>query len=148
MAVKLAEALIPGDVIALTGELGAGKTEFVRGLAAGLGVPEAEVASPSFALAYEYQGRFPLVHLDLYRLPELTPDFLPDLEEYLSGSHVLAVEWAERLGPFLPEDAVLVQLVITAPEAREITLTGRSKRGARLLHYLEEDRDPTAVGQP
>ena len=85
LAARLGSHLAPGDLVTLRGELGAGKTEFVRGLALGLGVGPESVASPSFALAYEYQGRCPLVHLDLYRLSDLTPEFLPDLEDYLFG---------------------------------------------------------------
>jgi tRNA threonylcarbamoyladenosine biosynthesis protein TsaE len=141
LAARLGAHLAPGDLVALRGELGAGKTEFVRGLALGLGVPEDEVASPSFALAYEYQGRLTLVHLDLYRLTELSPEFLPDLEEYLGGPQVTAVEWAERLGDFLPPERLEVVLTITGKEDRDITLTGHGPRGEALLAAL------TAVSQ-
>lgn len=133
MAARLGAHLSPGDLVALKGELGAGKTEFVRGLAAGLGVPEEAVASPSFALAHEYLGRCPLVHLDLYRLTDLSPEFLPDLEDYLAGPQAVAVEWAERLGGLLPPEHLEVLLVITGPEEREITLTGHGTRGRQLL---------------
>ncbi len=86
LALRLAAWLLPGDIIALNGELGSGKTEFVHGLAQGLEVPaEVPVASPSFTLAHEYPGRVLLVHLDLYRLEDLPAEMLPDLEEYLSG---------------------------------------------------------------
>jgi len=137
LAARLGAYLAPGDVVALKGELGAGKTEFVRGLAAGLGVPEEAVASPSFALAHEYQGRCPLVHLDLYRLTDLTPEFLPDLEDYLTGPQAVAVEWAERLGGLLPPECVEVLLVITGPEEREITITGHGERGWQLLSQFK-----------
>jgi tRNA threonylcarbamoyladenosine biosynthesis protein TsaE len=141
LAARLGARLAPGDLVALRGELGAGKTEFVRGLARGLGVPKDSVASPSFALAYEYQGRLTLVHLDLYRLSELSPEFLPDLEEYLGGPQVTAVEWAERLGNLLPPEHLEVALAITGAEEREITLTGHGPRGEELLAAL------TAVSQ-
>jgi tRNA threonylcarbamoyladenosine biosynthesis protein TsaE len=133
LAARLGAHLAPGDTVALRGELGAGKTEFVRGLALGLGVPGEMVASPSFALAYEYQGRLTLVHLDLYRLPEVSPEILPDLEEYLGGPQVTAVEWAERLGNLLPPDYLEVLLVITGEEERQISLTGHGPRGEQLL---------------
>jgi tRNA threonylcarbamoyladenosine biosynthesis protein TsaE len=133
LAARLGGHLAPGDLVALRGELGAGKTEFVRGLAEGLKVPEEAVASPSFALAYEYQGRITLVHLDLYRLAELSPEFLPDLEDYLSGPQVTAVEWAERLGNLLPPDYLEVLLTITGEEDREIILAGHGPRGEQLL---------------
>jgi tRNA threonylcarbamoyladenosine biosynthesis protein TsaE len=136
LAARLGARLGPGDVVALTGELGAGKTEFVRGLATGLGVPGEAVASPSFALAYEYQGRFILVHLDLYRLSEISPEFLPDLEDYLTGPQVTAVEWAERLGSLFPPEYLEVVLVITGEQERDITFTGHGPRGEELIFHL------------
>ena len=137
LAARLGAGLQPGDVVALRGELGAGKTEFVRGLAVGLGVPEDAVASPSFALAYEYQGRLTLVHLDLYRLAEISFEFLPDVEDYLTGPQVTAVEWAERLGDLLPPERLDVVLTITGEEERQIILTGRGPRWAELLISLK-----------
>jgi tRNA threonylcarbamoyladenosine biosynthesis protein TsaE len=136
LAARLGAHLGSGDVVALTGELGAGKTEFVRGLATGLGVPGEAVASPSFALAYEYQGRLTLVHLDLYRLSEISPEFLPDLEDYLTGPQVTAVEWAERLGSLIPQEYLEVVLVITGEQERDITFTGHGPRGEELISYL------------
>jgi tRNA threonylcarbamoyladenosine biosynthesis protein TsaE len=133
LAARLGAGLEPWDVVALRGELGAGKTEFVRGLAAGLGVPEDAVASPSFTLAYEYQGRLTLVHLDLYRLAEISPEFLPDVEDYLTGPQVIAVEWAELLGNLLPQEHLDVFLAITGEEERQITLTGHGPRWAELI---------------
>ena len=106
----MGDRLAPGDVVALNGELGSGKTEFVHGLAQGLEVPPHMVASPSFTLVHEYPGRVPLVHLDLYRLEDLPAELLPDLEEYLSGPQVVAVEWARRLAPLLPGDYLEVDL--------------------------------------
>ena len=137
LAARLGAGLCSGDVVALRGELGAGKTEFVRGLAVGLGVPEDAVASPSFALAYEYQGRLTLVHLDLYRLAEISFEFLPDVEDYLTGPQVTAVEWAERLGDLLPPERLDVVLTITGEEERQIILTGRGPRWAELLISLK-----------
>ena len=91
---RLAQGLKRGDVVLLYGDLGAGKTAFVRGLAQGLGAPPADVTSPTFTLLQEYHGRIPLYHADLYRLEARdVPDL--GLEEVASGG-VLAVEWAER----------------------------------------------------
>jgi tRNA threonylcarbamoyladenosine biosynthesis protein TsaE len=140
--------LAPGDLIALRGELGAGKTEFVRGLAMGLGAPADAVASPSFALAHHYQGRLSLVHLDLYRLEEISPEFLPDLEDYLSGPQVTAVEWAERLGNLLPPEYLEVTLVITGEEERQITFTGHGPRGEKLLASVREKPQHHRVPTP
>ncbi len=139
LAQKLAAWLVPGDIIALNGELGSGKTEFVHGLAQGLKVPaEAPVASPSFALVHEYPGRVPLVHLDLYRLEDLPAELLPDLEEYLAGDRVAAVEWASRLAPLLPEDYLEVRLAIADDTERQLTFVGHGRRGRELLEKLAE----------
>lgn len=137
LAAALGPDLAPGDVLALKGELGSGKTEFVHGLAQGLEVPpDAGVASPSFTLINEYQGRLPLAHLDLYRLENLPPEMLPDLEEYLSGSGVVAVEWAERLGGLLSGDYLEVEIAITGDNTREFTIRGHGPRGEKLARRL------------
>ncbi len=140
LALRLATWLVPGDIIALNGELGSGKTEFVHGLAAGLEVPaEVPVASPSFTLAHEYPGRVLLVHLDLYRLEDLPAEMLPDLEEYLSGGGVVVVEWARRLAPLLPEDYLEVSLDILSETERRLTFAGHGARGRELVKNLLEN---------
>jgi tRNA threonylcarbamoyladenosine biosynthesis protein TsaE len=139
LAARLGPRLAPGDVVALNGELGSGKTEFVHGLAEGLGVPPQVVASPSFTLMHEYPGRLTLVHLDLYRLEDLPPEILPDLEEYLSGPQVVAVEWAWRLAPLLPGDYLEVHLEITGESDRRLTFTGHGPRSRDLLRHLAEE---------
>jgi tRNA threonylcarbamoyladenosine biosynthesis protein TsaE len=137
LAAGLGQRLVPGDLVALKGELGSGKTEFVHGLAQGLGVsPEIPVASPSFTLVHEYQGRLTLVHIDLYRLENLPPELLPDLEEYLSGPQVVAVEWAERLESLLPQEYLEVRLTITGETTRHLTFTGHGRRGEELVEDL------------
>jgi tRNA threonylcarbamoyladenosine biosynthesis protein TsaE len=138
LAARLGRQLAPGDVLALNGELGSGKTEFVHGLAEGLGVPPQMVASPSFILAHEYPSRLTLVHLDLYRLEDLPPELLPDLEEYLSGPQVVAVEWARRLAPLLPGDYLEIDLEIMGEDDRHLTFTGHGPRSWQLVHHLQE----------
>jgi tRNA threonylcarbamoyladenosine biosynthesis protein TsaE len=136
LAARLGDRLAPGDVVALNGELGSGKTEFVHGLAEGLEVPPHMVASPSFTLVHEYPGRDPLVHLDLYRLEDLPAELLPDLEEYLSGPQVVAVEWARRLAPLLPGDYLEVDLEILGENERQLTFTGHGERSWALVRHL------------
>ncbi len=136
LAEKLAAWLVPGDIIALNGELGSGKTEFVHGLAQGLEVPAEMVASPSFTLAHEYPGRVLLVHLDLYRLEDLPAEMLPDLEEYLSSGGVVAVEWARRLAPLLPGDYLEVRLAILGEHERRLSFVGHGPRGRELVEKL------------
>ena len=138
LAARLGAGLAPGDVVALKGELGSGKTEFVHGLAQGLEVPPHLVASPSFTLVHEYPGRVPLVHLDLYRLEDLPAELLPDLEEYLSGPQVVAVEWARRLAPLLPGDYLEVDMEIIGESERELTFVGHGPRSWALVRHLAE----------
>ena len=96
-AAALAGELSPGDVLLLSGELGAGKTAFVRGLAKGLGIDPSEVTSPTFTLVHEYAGgRLPLVHVDLYRLEAAALEEI-GLDEELASRGVVAIEWPERL---------------------------------------------------
>ncbi|MGH7254794.1 MAG: tRNA (adenosine(37)-N6)-threonylcarbamoyltransferase complex ATPase subunit type 1 TsaE [Nitrospirales bacterium] len=122
-----------GDVLALYGDLGTGKTVLVRGLATGLGIPPGEVSSPTFVLVHEYRGRLPLAHADLYRIE--TFGDLPHLglSEYLDGKHVVVVEWAERAGLELPADRVEAHLTHRGNQTREIRLTATGPRARRWL---------------
>ena len=119
---KMAAALGPGSVVLLYGDLGAGKTAFVRGLAEGLGVPAEEVSSPTFALMQEYRGgRVPLVHVDLYRLDD--PREIDDLGlEEAGQACVLAIEWAEKL-PRLVFGAIHVRIDHARGDTRTISVT-------------------------
>jgi tRNA threonylcarbamoyladenosine biosynthesis protein TsaE len=114
-------------VIALHGELGAGKTCWVRGLARALGI-DRPITSPTFTLVNEYRGTHALVHMDLYRIR--SPDELLDLgfEEYLDAGGVIAVEWAEKAGDLMPPGAWHVRLEPAGPDERRITITGPSER--------------------
>ncbi len=98
LALLLAEVVEPGDILLLSGDLGAGKTTFIKYLAQGLGVDPREVTSPTFTIIQEYpEGRIPLVHADLYRLGQGADIVETGLEEYMGGDVVAAVEWAEFL---------------------------------------------------
>jgi tRNA threonylcarbamoyladenosine biosynthesis protein TsaE len=117
----LASRLRPGSRVRLYGELGAGKTAFVRGLAAGLGVDPDEVSSPTFTLVQEYRGRLPLFHVDLYRL---APGEVDDLGlDALAAEGVLAIEWAERM-PRGDAGAIAVRLEHAGEDQRRITIAG------------------------
>lgn len=120
---RLGRTLGPGAVVALTGELGAGKTCFVQGLVRGLGVA-ARVTSPTFVLVNEYRGRVSVHHVDLYRLDSL--DAIEDLgvPDLLGADAVTLVEWAEKLGPLLPSDAIRVHIEGVGDESRRITIAG------------------------
>ncbi len=106
-------------VVALFGELGSGKTVFVRGLARGLDVRE-KVQSPSFVIMRIYQGRLPVYHLDLYRV--FSPEEIYGYEEYLYGDGVCVIEWAERIRELLPSERIEVRLKIRGEKEREIEI--------------------------
>jgi tRNA threonylcarbamoyladenosine biosynthesis protein TsaE len=118
----LAGSLRPGDVVLLFGDLGMGKTVFARGLARGLGVSDEHVRSPSFTLVNRYAGRHTVYHVDLYRIDRADELRELGLEEILGGDGVTVVEWAERLGPYRPERAVVVRLADRGGDVREITI--------------------------
>ena len=134
LARRLGAAAEPGDVVMLVGELGAGKTAFVRGLAAGLGVPAGDVASPTFTMAAEYRGRLRLHHVDLYRLDPGAVDVL-SLREYAYGAGVTAIEWADRL-PAGALDAYLLVRIDYAEPGRRLSLTAHGVRPGALLATL------------
>lgn len=120
LAKRLAATLKPGSTILLYGDLGAGKTVFVRGLAAGLGIDAASVTSPTFVLLQEYHGPLPLLHADLYRLDHAAAIDDLGLEELGAGG-VTAIEWAERL-PRSPQDAISVRIEDAGGDNRRITI--------------------------
>ncbi|HJB69625.1 tRNA (adenosine(37)-N6)-threonylcarbamoyltransferase complex ATPase subunit type 1 TsaE [Flavonifractor sp. An10] len=125
---RLAEQLEPGAVVAFTGDLGAGKTAFTRGLARGLGIPD-RITSPTFTIVNEYEGgRLPLFHFDMYRLGSADELFDIGWEDYLRRGGVCAVEWSENIADALEEDAVRVDIRRGASDQeRVITIAGVSK---------------------
>ena len=117
----LAARLKPGDIVRLSGDLGAGKTTFVRGLAVGLGIDPDAVSSPTFTLVHEYRGgRLALYHADLYRLDNATTEGLGLEEERVAGG-VLAIEWPDRLTHAVP-GAIEVAMELTGDTTRRITV--------------------------
>jgi tRNA threonylcarbamoyladenosine biosynthesis protein TsaE len=121
-----AEKLRAGDVVALTGELGAGKTCLTKGIAAGLGIAS-PVTSPTFTLIHEYNGRLPVSHVDLYRLQSPNEALAIGLLDYLGSDGVCIVEWAEKIAGLLPATTWRVKLEIVDEKTRRITLTKKSQ---------------------
>ena len=103
LAASIAELAVPGDIILLSGELGAGKTAFVQGFGAGLGV-ESAITSPTFTLAHQYDGRLTMHHLDVYRLERLAEIEDVGVPELVDGDGVVLIEWGDVVAPALPQD--------------------------------------------
>lgn len=122
-AEQFARLLQPGDVLAFTGGLGAGKTAFVRGLARGLH-SDGEVSSPTFALVHEYGGDIPLFHFDMYRINGIDDLYSTGYFDYLDAGGILAIEWSENIAQFLPPDAIRVDFEMTGETQRRITIAG------------------------
>jgi tRNA threonylcarbamoyladenosine biosynthesis protein TsaE len=124
LAAELAASMRGGEIVLLRGELGSGKTAFVRGLASGLGVDPGEVASPTFVLLTSHSGRLTLFHADLYRLRGDGDESELGLEELPGSSGVLAVEWAERLGRVPWSNAWNVELRHEGGDVRLVRIEG------------------------
>jgi tRNA threonylcarbamoyladenosine biosynthesis protein TsaE len=126
-------ALEGGEVIGLCGNLGAGKTVLVKGIARGLGIDERSVTSPTFVLVQEYEGRLRLVHADLYRLRSAAECASIGLSEYVTPRSTLTVEWVERGAALLPSDHLMVALSQVSPTTRRFEFGATGPQSARLL---------------
>ena len=132
LAARLAAVALPGDLVCLVGDLGAGKTVFAKGFAVGLGITDT-VSSPTFVLMAEYAGRLPLFHLDLYRLDDAADALAGGLFDERQGDGVVLVEWAERLGPALPVGRLDVVIDGTGDDPRRIALRSADPGYGRYL---------------
>lgn len=122
--VKFAKKLKRGDCVALIGDLGAGKTVFTKGIARGLGVKNARyVNSPTFVIIKEYEGRFPLYHLDLYRLNRHSCFDDMNYEEYFYDDGVTVIEWADKIRDILPKEHIEVKLTAIDKNKRKIEVS-------------------------
>lgn len=139
LGTALGAHLKQGDVVALAGELGSGKTWFTKGIARGLGIgPDIIVTSPSFALVHEYPGKATLFHIDVYRLESLSELLGAGIDEYLYSDGVAVVEWADRWPEILPAEALRVTLLILDEHSRRITFSGGHGRAVTLLKALKK----------
>jgi len=120
LAARLAARLQPGDVVAVSGDLGSGKTTFVRGAARALGVRE-PVSSPTFTIGHRYDAPVPVAHLDLYRLAGIDPEEWADLEPYFDGT-IAFVEWPEHGGEWLPAPRAGVTLTHVDEKRRQVSI--------------------------
>ena len=135
---KIGKVLNKGDVLGLTGNLGAGKTTMIQGIARGLGVDSKQyVRSPSFVLAHQYEGKFPVYHMDLYRL---NIKEIADLgyEEYLFGEGVCIIEWIEKMHKIPAREWLHINLnFLPAENARKITIEAKGKYGKLLKSFAD-----------
>lgn len=129
LSCSLAKNLVKRDLVALEGDLGAGKTVFVKGLAMGLGVEDHfHVNSPTFVIMKEYSGKTDLYHFDVYRLDERSFEDTIDYKKYFYGEGITIVEWADKIKSLLPEEHILVKLSHLGEEQRKIEVIGKGER--------------------
>ncbi|MCK5340076.1 MAG: tRNA (adenosine(37)-N6)-threonylcarbamoyltransferase complex ATPase subunit type 1 TsaE [Desulfobulbaceae bacterium] len=133
-----------GDVIALFGDLGAGKTTLTQFIGQGLQVPDScYITSPTFSLLHEYPGRIPLFHMDLYRLSG--EDDVIDLgfEDYLYGDGLVVIEWPDRLGALMPDNRLAIELTMTSESSRTAVFTAYGKKWvdklAEIMHVSTKE---------
>ncbi len=125
---RLGQVLTGGDVVALSGILGSGKTWLTKGIGLGLGVdPDEVITSPSFSLVNEYEGSFILYHMDLYRLETMTDIMMLGLDDYFNDQSVVVVEWAERCPEILTEGTIDIKIEITGDNERAIEIRSENK---------------------
>jgi tRNA threonylcarbamoyladenosine biosynthesis protein TsaE len=135
---QLGTCLRHGDVVALVGDLGGGKTWFTKGVALGLGIDPDTIVSPTFTIVNEYDGTHKLFHIDLYRLKDKTEIEALELDEYLSGKGVVVVEWADRWPRELPRETVVVALRMVDDHTRELRFSASHARAREILHALKQ----------
>jgi len=133
LAERIAERLTGGEVIALSGDLGAGKTRFTKGIASGLGIDPNDVTSPTFVLINEYDGRLHVYHFDTYRLDDSDALEALGCQEMFAGNGVCVLEWADRVEDCLPDDRLDVRIEHAGETERRLALRATGPRHAGLL---------------
>jgi len=137
---KIGSRLLSGDVVALVGELGAGKTQFIKGLAAGAGVGKPTyISSPSFTLINEYAGRIPFYHIDLFRLRTEKEAEELGLEEYFQGRGITAIEWADKIPSLLPKEILWIHIHYTGKNSRSLEILGKGKHYEELIKIISSE---------
>ena len=137
---KIAANLKGGEIILLSGSLGAGKTVLAKGIARGLGINPNEVVSPTFVLLRVYQGKHLLQHFDFYRIKTPREIFILGYQEYLYSEAVTVIEWPERLKFLLPKEFLKIKLISKGKNLRQIKFMASGSRYKRLLEIIHESR--------
>lgn len=123
LGAAFASGLVPGSVVALFGEIGSGKTQFVKGVCRALGIAEERVSSPTFTIVHEYAAQIPIYHLDLYRIRSEEEAARLGLDEYLESDGICLIEWPEILVPRLPSDTVRLSFRHMDGDVRKIEIS-------------------------
>lgn len=139
LGAKLAKGLSRGDIVCLFGELGAGKTVLVKGIASGLGIDKDKIISPTFVLMKQYttKYRFSFYHLDFYRLKDCADIFALGYEEFFYSDGITVIEWPQRLGYLMPEGFLKIELFVKSETDRLIKITSQGNRYKELLGRLK-----------
>jgi len=135
---QLGIQLINGDILALIGDLGGGKTWFTKGVAIGLEIDPNYIVSPTFTIVNEYRGKSNIFHIDLYRLNNKTEILALDLEDYFSMEGIVIIEWADRWPMELPEEKIQVELKLINEYTRELEFSGNHPRAKEVIETLKE----------
>ena len=136
---KIAKRVKKGDIIFLYGDLGSGKTVLAKGIASGLGIDQRSIISPTFVLLREYDSDLPLYHFDFYRLRSLKEIIPLGIEEYFYGNGLSVVEWPDRLGKFIPDEFLKVELKIKGNTIRYLEVQGKGEYYKKLAQQIYED---------
>lgn len=142
----LGTALQPGDFVGLSGQLGAGKTLFSRGVAEGAGVPLDDVSSPTYSIIQSYEGRLTVHHVDLYRLTSEADLFSTGFHDLLEGDGAFLVEWIDQVKGAAPEDLLRITLEVDSPETRMLKVTTSGPKSEALLRRWTAARTTSAPG--
>jgi tRNA threonylcarbamoyladenosine biosynthesis protein TsaE len=134
----IARVLQPGDTIAISGELGTGKTVLIKGIAAGLRVPERDVTSPTFTLMNEYKGRLPVYHFDAYRMTRVEEIEELGADDYFFGNGVSLIEWADRIQSSLPADRLEISASHVSEKQRLYEFRAKGLRSSKILSALKD----------
>ena len=122
----------------MVGELGAGKTQFIKGLAAGVGIGNPTyISSPSFTLINEYPGKIPFYHIDLFRLEREKEAEELGLEDYFQGGGITAIEWADKIPSLLPKEMLFIHIAYVGKNIRSIEINGKGKRFLNLVDQIQ-----------
>ena len=132
----LARSFKEGDIVCFFGELGSGKTTFIKGIAKGLKISQTKVNSPTFVFMNAYQGRLPLFHFDLYRLNDIEGISSIGTDEFLYGDGISVVEWADRLGSLMPDEYLRVDLNHKTSDERVIQLSAKGHRYQKVIEKM------------